>query len=89
MSANPPPAGRGTPTEALFRGVADLRGQEHPTSAPAQGNSSFFKVLGLVLDSLRAERSGDRIPVATRFSASVQTDPEANPALPLGIFARG
>jgi len=30
-------------------------------------------------DSLRAEGSGDRIPVGTRFSAPVQTGLEANP----------
>ena len=31
-------------------------------------------------DSLRAERSGDRIPVGARLSAPVQTDPGAYPA---------
>jgi len=29
---------------------------------------------------LRAERSGDRIPVGARFSASLQTGPVAQPA---------
>ena len=31
-------------------------------------------------DSLRAERSGDRIPVGPRFSTPVQTGPGAHPA---------
>jgi len=33
----------------------------------------------LYSESLRAWRSGDRIPVEARFSATVQTDPGAHP----------
>ena len=36
--------------------------------------------LGRYSDSLRAGRSGDRIPVEARFSAPVQTGPGAHPA---------
>jgi hypothetical protein len=43
MSANSPPVGCGTPTQVVFRGIADLRGQEHPTSASAQGKLKIFK----------------------------------------------
>jgi hypothetical protein len=43
-------------------------------------------------DSLRAERSGNRIKVEARFSASVQTGPGAHPAsytMGTGFLARG
>jgi hypothetical protein len=33
-----------------------------------------------IRDSLRAARSGDRIPVSVRISSPVQTDPGAHPA---------
>ena len=33
-----------------------------------------------IATALRAGRSGNRIPVAARFSAPVQTGPEAHPA---------
>jgi hypothetical protein len=43
-------------------------------------------------DSLRAGRSGDRIPVEARFSALVQTGPGAHPAshtMGTGSLSRG
>jgi hypothetical protein len=45
------------------------------------GHKCFVAVLTLVRhsDSLRAGRSGDRIPVWVRFSAPDQTGPEAHP----------
>ena len=45
MSAKSPPVGCGTPTEIVFRGIPDLRGQEHSTSASTQGKFKFFKFL--------------------------------------------
>ena len=46
----------------------------------------------VLTDLLRAERSGDRISVGARFSASVQTDPGACPAsytMVTGSLSRG
>ena len=41
---------------------------------------SFSALLRWCSDLLRAGRSGDRIPLKARFSAPVQTGPEAHPA---------
>jgi hypothetical protein len=46
----------------------------------------------MLYDYLRAGRSGDRIPAAAKFSASVQTGPEAHPAsctMGTGSFPEG
>jgi hypothetical protein len=46
-------------------------------------HSYIFRWAGitqLVSDSVRAGRSGDRIPVRARYSATVQTGPETHPA---------
>jgi hypothetical protein len=44
----------------------------------SQSNISICTMFAL--DCLRDGRSGDRIPVGTRFSAPVQTGPESHPA---------
>ena len=55
-----------------------------------------FSRKSLIIDSLRAGRYGNRIPVGARFSAPVQTGPGAHPAsytlgpdLCLGVKAAG
>jgi hypothetical protein len=40
---------------------------------------TYQGVSQIIIDSLRAGRSGDRIPVGARFSASVQTGPGDHP----------
>ena len=54
--------------------------------------SILFGIAQSVCDSLRAGRSGDRIPVGARFSAAVQTGPGAHPAsyaMGTGSLSRG
>ena len=47
---------------------------------PFNVNQLFISSRCRYSDSLRAGRSGDRIPVGVRFSVSVQTGPGAHPA---------
>jgi hypothetical protein len=59
-----------------------------PKPYPGRSTTKYTPVLVHVMpefkgrdsDSLRVERSGDRIPVVTRFFAPIQTGPEAHPA---------
>ena len=54
--------------------------------------SRVFRERSQYSDSLRAGLSGDRIPVGARFSAPVQTGPEAHPAsytMGTGSLSRG